>query len=588
MKPTLPSKPVAVTRFVQGAVACGLAVSALLSMPARAALTFGNVPLYLSVGKANVLVMLDNSNSMDEAPNGSAAGSNNANSKSEVARNAIRLLTDTYRNRINMGLMTYRQNAPDVSALHDSPYDVSFSPANYNAGFAGSRSSATKRFQIANPTSPGNFVNFNVSLPFYAGSSQGNAFCYSNTANASNNFNNGENPASGPWDTYRCFTAKIGNSDTLPIWGDAASEAAAGFQGYFYQGQLSPTDSDFAQGILDFGRFLTWNYVGPTWFRNDSPGRGYLNVPLGDLDNTQATTIKAKLACNVPGNPGACTTAGVRNAGLTPIEGTLLTARDYYAGNWTNSAEGYTANCYPLPTSCNKFVVLLTDGLPSTDKNGVAISNPSQAIASAAAAAAALKATGVETYVIGFALPTGTDPTTLDQIAVAGGTPASFLATNQASLEAAFNSIFLDILRKSSAYGSVSQNSTAINTGSKIFQGRFESTDWSGELQARQPQITTEPTLLWTTHTPGLIPSAAARKVYTLKPGTGGGRVQNAGQSEPDPADGTGRHQLQCHADRGCLRAGPHRLAARRPEPGRTAERHRYQPPAASAHPFVG
>ena len=78
----------------------------------------------------------------------------------------------------------------------------------------------------------------------------------------------------------------------------------------------------------------------------------------------------------MPGARLPCTTGGIQNAGLTPIEGTLLTARDYYKGGWSNAGEGYTASCYPLPISCGKnFVVLLTDGLPSTDKNGVAIAS---------------------------------------------------------------------------------------------------------------------------------------------------------------------------------------------------------------------
>jgi type IV pilus assembly protein PilY1 len=44
-------------------------------------------PLFLTTSeKANVLVILDNSNSMDEAANGSAVGSDDPNSKSEIAR----------------------------------------------------------------------------------------------------------------------------------------------------------------------------------------------------------------------------------------------------------------------------------------------------------------------------------------------------------------------------------------------------------------------------------------------------------------------------------------------------------------------
>ena len=507
-------------RRLPGLLGGAFAATALMCLPAHADLAIGNNPLYLTIGKANVLMILDNSNSMDESSTGAAVGSNSPDSKSEIARGVIRSLTDTYRSRINMGLMTYRQNATlGARQIHNSQYDVSYNIADYDSNWEGSRVGGKKRFQIPNPTSPGNFVYYNVALPFYSSANDGNAFCYSPTAVP---FDNGGVPAP-PWDTYRCYASKTGTDNTLPTWGNAASEAARGYSDFRDQFALSPTDSDYAQGIVDFGRQMMWQWVGPAWFTNTSPGRGFLEVPLADLGSVQAATIKAKLACNVPGLPGACTAAGVRNAGLTPIEGTLLTARDYYKGNWTTAAEGYVASCYPLPTSCGKnFVVLLTDGLPSTSRSGVTLSNPAVALSEAAAAAAVLKADGIETYVIGFALPFGTEPTSLNTIAAAGGTGTAYNAADQASLQAAFDTIFNDIFRKTSAFGSVSQNSTSINTGSLVFQGRFDSTDWSGEVVALRPQANGTLTSIWNASDNGRIPLPAVRKVFTLVPGTGG------------------------------------------------------------------
>jgi len=507
-------------RGLQVALGTAFAAGALVATPSRADLAIGNNPLYLVAAKANVLMVIDNSNSMDEAASGMAVGSNSSASKSEIARGVVRTLTDTYRNRINMGLMAYRQNTPASSNLHNAQYDASFNPTNFNGTFTGARASATKRFRLANPSSAGDFIHFNVALPFYSSSNMGNRFCYSSTADASNDFNSAGS-ASGPWDSYRCFNSKTGASDTLPTNG--ATETSNGWTGWVFNSGFSPTDSDYAQGILDFGRFLTWSYVGPTWYSNSSPGRGFLHIPLGDLGSTQAATIKTKLACNVPGIPGACTSAGIQNAGLTPIEGTLLTALDYFQGSLSNVSEGYTAACYPLPQSCNKnFVVLLTDGLPSTDRNGNIVSNPTTALAAAATAAAALKAQGIETYIIGFALPTGVDANTLNQIAVAGGTEQAYKADNEASLNAVFQDIFTDIFKKSSAFGSVSQNSTSINTGSLVFQGRFDSTDWSGELVAMRPETTGTLTAVWNSSDAGKIVAPASRKVFTLRPGVGG------------------------------------------------------------------
>ena len=509
--------------LIKSTLSLALAGAALVSLPSRADLSIGNNPLYLVAGKANVLMVLDNSNSMDEAPSGEAVGSASAASKSEIARGVIRNLTTDYQSRINMGLMAYRQSTPAASYIHTSPYDASYNPGNYDPTWTGSRSSAThKRFRIPNPTSPGNFIHYNVALPFYADSNQGTAFCYSNTADASNNFVNG-----GPYpDTYRCFGKKTGTSDTPPTWRNNGSESAQGYGNFQWENGLTATDSDVAQGISDFGKQLTWSYVDRAWQASTSPGRGYLWMPIKDLSSTQGQAIRDKLTCNVPGNPGSCTSTGIPNAGNTPIEGTLLTARDYFKGSsatWSVAAEGYVSSCYPLPQSCGKnFVVLLTDGLPSTDKNGNSVSDPATALAAATSAAATLKAAGIETYVIGMALPYGVDPTTLNQIAVAGGTDTAYNASDSASLAAAFKTVFDDILRKTSAFGAISQNSTAINAGSRIYQARFDSTDWSGEIAALQPDISGNMTTIWSTSDSGRVPAAAARKVYTLKPGTGG------------------------------------------------------------------
>lgn len=451
--------------------------------PAQAAaLALSEVPLFVSTAKqANVLVVLDNSNSMDEAATGEAVGSASPDSKSEIARGVVKDLVATYTGKINMGLMAYQQSNIVSNYLHNSPYDVSYNPANYDPTFTGARDSLTKKYRILNPTSSGGYVHYNVALPFYSGSNQGTAFCYSPTAKA---FNNGESPSSGPWDNYRCFGTKTGTNDgvvsPLPSGAIKASETALGYGSYKFTSQFFPTDSDLAQGILDFGKLNMWTYVGKTWFANSSPGRGYLHVPIASLDATQATKLNNKLATS---QFTTATDTPIRNAGLTPIEGTLLTCKDYFAGNLSSTSEG-GPQAAP-PDSCGKnFVVLVTDGLPSTDKNGNTVTDPAAAIAAAAAAAGELKAAGVETYVIGFALPYGTDPTTLDQIAAAGGTGTAYIAGDRATLTAELNVVFSDILAKTGSAASVALSSTSFNSGSRLYQSKFNSADWSGQLLA--------------------------------------------------------------------------------------------------------
>ncbi|MCC8991193.1 MAG: hypothetical protein LM514_01025, partial [Streptococcus sp.] len=442
------------------------------------------------------MVTLDNSNSMDEAPSGAAAGSFSPDSKSLIARNVVNSLVATYTGKINMGLMTYKLNAPSTNYVHSSPYDCSYNAANYDPNFNGARESTTKRFRVSNPTDPGNYVYYNVALPFYSGSNQGNAFCYS----AGGAFPSGGN------NSYRCYNRKTGNNFAAD---GSNTTTASGYVNNFYNGTLSPTDSDFAQGISSFGQRLSWFPVGPTWFRNDSPGRGYLEIPIRLLDSTQTTSFSTKLACNVPNITGysaawGCTTTGIRNAGLTPIEGTLYTARDYFGGTWRNASEGYLASVYPLPPSCGKdFNILVTDGLPSNDRNGNPISNPATAIAAAATAAAALNTQGVETYVVGFALPYGTDPSTLNSIAASGGTGTAYFATDSATLTSALNTIFLNIQSGVGSASAVTANSTRLDIGTAIYQSKFDSEDWSGQLTALpvNQDSGTIGTALWDTDT---------------------------------------------------------------------------------------
>lgn len=504
-----------------------------------AQLNISQVPLFVTTTeKANVLLTLDNSNSMDEDATGQAVGSEDSNSKSEIARSVARSIASAYLNKINLGLMAYKQNTPSSYALHNSPYDVSYDSANYNSSYSGSRDSTTKKYTTTINTRP---VYYNVALPFYASSSQGNAFCYSATAD----FDNGsENPSTGPWDSYRCFTTKSSTSDTLPTpYGNAAAEAAAGYSGFLYGTSFSPTDSDLAQNILDFGRFLSWGYVGTTYFSNTSPGRGYLHTPIQLLDSSQKSTLDTKLACNVP-TPrttatcptctSTCSTSGIKNAGLTPLEGTLYTAMDYFGGSWTTTSEGYTASVYPLPVSCGKdFVVLLTDGLPSTDKNGATITNTTTALNDTAAAAAALKVAGVETYMVGFAMPYGTNASQLDVIAAAGGTGTAYSASNLTTLTTALNSIFDDILKKVGSASAVATNSTTLSSNNSIYQAKFNSADWSGQLLAYSINASTgaiSSTATWegganswilgsttSTQTP------SQRNIFTFKPSTADG-----------------------------------------------------------------
>jgi type IV pilus assembly protein PilY1 len=56
-----------------------------------------------------------------------------------------------------------------------------------------------------------------------------------------------------------------------------------------------------------------------------------------------------------------------------------------------------------------------------------------------------------------------------------------FLVSNPLGLETALNSAFLKILKDSSS-SAVATNSSSLNTGTRIYQGRFSNNSWSGQL----------------------------------------------------------------------------------------------------------
>lgn len=479
-------------------------------------------PLSLTTsGQPSLLVILDNSNSMDEDTSGGAAGSNCPTSKSEIARSVIKSMITSYTDVINMGLMTYQLSSTSPWYIHDSEYDVSYNPANYTLGIINNRSSSLKSYRLPNPTSTNDFIYYNYESPFYSSSPQGYGFCYSPTANAAantnhpNGFNNGENPLSGPWDKYRCFNNKAGSSDTLPTWPPStpntatASETAQGYSSFKTQGSYQPSDSDTAAGIVDFGKQLAWSFVGSAYYSSSSPGLGYLQTPINPLTLAQGKTIRDLLACNVPqtkpatcapNTPSTCDIVkGIKNAGNTPIQGTLQTADKYFSGTLSsaNALSGYTVSSYPLPLSCGKdYVILVTDGLPDTDSTGHIVVDPNgvapgtTATAAAATAAAALLSTvvntytGVNTYVVGFGSTAQAGP--LDAIAAAGGTGVSYSASDYPTLVSALDSILQSILSISNSAASVAANFPDLNADSLIYQVTYNAKDWSGELIANE------------------------------------------------------------------------------------------------------
>ncbi|MGO9995845.1 MAG: pilus assembly protein [Steroidobacteraceae bacterium] len=245
---------------------------------------------------------------------------------------------------------------------------------------------------------------------------------------------------------------------------------------------------------------------------NQAPNDGTVVVPMTTAGATPtAASTSAALAAFTPylqpetNNTG---TSEIKAAAVqSPMAGLIKQANTYFATNPATS-NGCTAT---------RYVLLLTDGLPTFDLNGnswpplgsaaatgygvtatfnadgsLAATND-QALTDAIAQLTALNAAGIKTYIVG--LGAGVNPTlnptaaaTLTAMAVAGGTGSYFAATDPVTLANDLQSILGSILAATQSVASVAVNSTGLSTNSVVYQSQFLSSDtlqdWTGNLYA--------------------------------------------------------------------------------------------------------
>ncbi|QWR76666.1 pilus assembly protein [Candidatus Magnetomonas plexicatena] len=479
---------------------------------------------------------------MDEDLYGNAAGSfstfsdgSSTDSKSAAGKAALLNMISTYKNSMRLGIMTYKLAASGVNSyyLHGSPYFASYEPKSYcpvppdacvaycitgntdnqttcrnscqaqNASFdetyrdelltnyaASSAQRKTycglvypKTQRITNPTDTSNYIYYKQALPFYDSSNDGTAFCYSGSYNANE---------STPWDSYSCYTNKTGTNDT-----------SSNYSSSLFSGAFSPTDSDYALGYQDFGRRLSWWYVGRTWFNNSSPGIGYLKVPVAEADNsTQLTALNNQVAALTETQYMACSSSDkntcsyIVNAGLTPTEGTFNSALQYFQGTFS---QGGTSYATPIQYSCQRnYIIYVTDGAPSTDSSGNTntTANLMPNVISKITSLRNITVSGnnydVKTYVVGLGL-TDTDKMYLDNMSIAGGTDYNghaYYVDNLTAMQESLNTIFSDILNKAASGTSASVLADKGKQGANILQAAFypletynnDNLTWSGHL----------------------------------------------------------------------------------------------------------
>lgn len=117
----------------------------------------------------------------------------------------------------------------------------------------------------------------------------------------------------------------------------------------------------------------------------------------------------------------------------------------------------------------------------------------------------------ITTYTVGFAV----DNQMLEDTA-AYGHGEYYTASSAAQLNDVLSRALQSIKARTSSAAAIATNSTRLDTDTLIYQAKFNSGDWSGELIAYGINSNgTVGSARWQTGTAGLIPSAAGRSVFT-------------------------------------------------------------------------
>ncbi len=477
---------------LHGALVAATGAAALLLSPQvlAQALNFAQSPLFLGTTvKPNVLVVYDNSQSMDGTMAGKLIAGSDPTTRGNIARTVLRNTITSYRSAFQWGLSSFALSSSGVYTTYAYYFGGDAEVVFTNDCVAGISLSNAGLRCVANPQ-PDNGFNF-ITYRHSGDDPAINDVLY--TGNYGNQLY-GIGITGGT--SYRVYN----NHGTGNGW------ATTNFSGGLGTWGFTPTDAGFLPGTPPNGRMFwlkrAWGYYG------DITGAGVINEPVAADSAVHHTALMNLLATETNNNA----TTELKNAAVfTPLAGALGTARDYFA----NSISGKPS---PITQSCQKnFVLLATDGNPTGKTNGSMYTlaemantfNPITGTWTFGTAAthvfdrvSALRNTtysgtnyDVQSYVIGLgdSVANASSVATLNRMAQLGGTSNAYLASDEAALTDAFRRISIDIISRTAAASSVSLNSGSLSNGTKVFQGRFSSADWAGQLLAYPVGATGEP-----------------------------------------------------------------------------------------------
>ncbi|QFX95975.1 hypothetical protein GCD22_01679 [Acidithiobacillus thiooxidans ATCC 19377] len=365
---------------------------------------------------------------------------------------------------------------------------------------------------------------------------------------------NGPSPA----DPYTSYNLQDYNNGNIS---ESYSSSTSGYGGF----STSPTNA----GYVPYSPQVWYSERG-FGYDNNVTNAGHLVVPIA-TSNADASDFATALAPETNNPASGEIKADAVNATMA---GTLQSAYDYLTG----VSLGSNGNRYPtLPvSSCNgkKYVILVTDGLPTVGingtlwpplgsaaaagygvtatfhKNGSVKSTNDHALTDTITAITDLANQGIKTYVVG--LGAGVDPSkdpaaaaTLKAMAVAGGTQDYIPAKTPAALSQALTTILQAIEAQQSTTG-VSLNSSSETGANLVYQASYITKLWTGNLKAESLSSilsgSASPTVQWQasgslpagTLTANSLQNGATPNVFTWNPSASSTGTSNGnGLGEP-------------------------------------------------------
>jgi hypothetical protein len=458
--------------------ALAMAIALMLAESASAALlSIAQYPLFLTHRTLpNVLVIYDNSESMDGTMAGKLIAGDDPSTRGNIARGVIRNTISNFSGQFNWGLESFATYGYGLYSTY--PY------------WLGNDQTMVFTDDCVSGVSASNGGLRCIDNPQWQAGSVGDRFVTYDRASDDPDINDVLYIGyfgSGAW-----ATSAGGGSYNFYFNHNPGTAFEANMANYWATLSFTPTDAGYIPFNPPISRQL---YAYRAWgFYAGVNGQGLINEPvMAPSASGHLANMQAMLASETPYGPE------IKNSAVfTPLAGSMLTASQYFRGGSS-----------PISLSCQRsFVMLATDGNPTSDwwgnmypldqqQNIYNATTHSWTFSPAANDVFGQISTlrnvsvggfthDIQTYVVGMG-DTVANPSSvaaMNQFASLGGTGTAYLAQDSTSLASAFQAIAVDIESKTAAASSVSLNTGSWGTGTNLYQARFNSGDWSGQLIA--------------------------------------------------------------------------------------------------------